>query len=163
MPQVNIYSYSSRKLLHSIETGHSANIFCTKFVPETSDELVVSGAGDAEVMLRWGEKFYSHDAHAFFVFSNLIRFYSFQVRLFNLSRLKGRGHDESDISPSAVFQCHSRRVKKLAVRAHRTLIVHYSCGDLSMCCNKALVLTLQSYSCFWLTVFGDFYNCCRWK
>lgn len=51
LPQVNIYSYSSRKLLHSIETGHSANIFCTKFVPETSDELVVSGAGDAEVML----------------------------------------------------------------------------------------------------------------
>ncbi|KAF5955347.1 hypothetical protein HYC85_008203 [Camellia sinensis] len=47
--RVNIYSYSSRKLLHSIETGHSANIFCTKFVPETSDELVVSGAGDAEV------------------------------------------------------------------------------------------------------------------
>jgi len=35
--------------LHSIDTGHTANIFCTKFVPETSDELVVSGAGDAEV------------------------------------------------------------------------------------------------------------------
>jgi WD and tetratricopeptide repeat-containing protein 1 len=48
--QLNIWSYSSRKLLHSIETGHSANIFCTKFVPETSDELVVSGAGDAEVI-----------------------------------------------------------------------------------------------------------------
>ena len=47
--QLNIWSYSSRKLLHSIDTGHSANIFCTKFVPETSDELVVSGAGDAEV------------------------------------------------------------------------------------------------------------------
>lgn len=36
--------------MHSIETGHSANIFCTKFVPETSDELVASGAGDAEVI-----------------------------------------------------------------------------------------------------------------
>lgn len=36
--------------MHSIETGHSSNIFCTKFIPETSDELVVSGAGDAEVM-----------------------------------------------------------------------------------------------------------------
>ncbi|KAL0392379.1 UNVERIFIED_CONTAM: hypothetical protein Sradi_2460700 [Sesamum radiatum] len=47
--RLNIWSYSSRKLLHSIETGHSANIFCTKFIPETSDELVVSGAGDAEV------------------------------------------------------------------------------------------------------------------
>jgi WD and tetratricopeptide repeat-containing protein 1 len=48
--QLNIWSYSSRKLLHSIETGHSANIFCAKFVPETSDELVVSGAADAEVI-----------------------------------------------------------------------------------------------------------------
>lgn len=37
--------------MNSIETGHSANIFCTKFVPETSDELIVSGAGDAEVLL----------------------------------------------------------------------------------------------------------------
>lgn len=51
--QVNIWSYSSRKLMDSIETGHSANIFCTKFVPETSDELVVSGAADAEVILSW--------------------------------------------------------------------------------------------------------------
>lgn len=49
--QINIWSYAGRKLLHSIDSGHSANIFCTKFVPETSDELVVSGAGDAEVML----------------------------------------------------------------------------------------------------------------
>lgn len=49
--QMNIWSYSGHKLLHSIETGHSANIFCTKFIPETSDELVVSGAGDAEVNL----------------------------------------------------------------------------------------------------------------
>lgn len=50
--QINIWSYSQHKLLHSIETGHSTNIFCTKFVPETSDELVVSGAGDAEVSFQ---------------------------------------------------------------------------------------------------------------
>lgn len=49
--QINIWSYSGQKLLQSIDTGHSANIFCTKFIPETSDELVASGAGDAEVML----------------------------------------------------------------------------------------------------------------
>ncbi|KAI8550286.1 hypothetical protein RHMOL_Rhmol06G0093200 [Rhododendron molle] len=96
---VNIYSYSSRKLLHSFETGHSANIFCTKFVPATSDELVVSGAGDAE------------------------------VRLFNLSRLRGRGPDESDISPSAVFQCHSRRVKKLAVEVGNPNVVWSASED----------------------------------
>ncbi|XP_042427263.1 protein ALTERED SEED GERMINATION 2-like isoform X2 [Zingiber officinale] len=49
--RINIWSYNDRGLLHSIETGHNANIFCTKFVPETSDELVVSGAGDAEVRI----------------------------------------------------------------------------------------------------------------
>ena len=51
--QVNIWSYGSRKLIHSIETGHSANIFCTKFMPETGDDIVVSGAGDAEVYHSW--------------------------------------------------------------------------------------------------------------
>ncbi|KAL2340008.1 hypothetical protein Fmac_007948 [Flemingia macrophylla] len=84
--QINIWSYSGRKLLHSIDTGHTANIFCTKFIPETSDELVASGAGDAE------------------------------VRLFNLSRLSAGGsNDNAIIAPAAHYQCHTRRVKKLAV------------------------------------------------
>ena len=39
-----------------------------------------------------------------------------QVRLFNLSRLSGRGSDDTVIPPSALYQCHTRRVKKLAVR-----------------------------------------------
>ncbi|KAJ4796571.1 hypothetical protein LUZ62_047817 [Rhynchospora pubera] len=47
--KINIWNYADKRLRHSIDTGHSANIFCTRFVPETSDEVVVSGAGDAEV------------------------------------------------------------------------------------------------------------------
>nr|GLL48120.1 WD and tetratricopeptide repeats protein 1-like isoform X1 [Ipomoea trifida] len=97
--KMNIWNYSNHKLLHSIETGHSANIFCTKFVPETSDELVVSGAGDAE------------------------------VRLFHLSHLRGRGLDENFISPSAVFQCHTRRVKKLAVEIGNPNVVWSASED----------------------------------
>ncbi|XP_012067963.1 WD and tetratricopeptide repeats protein 1 isoform X2 [Jatropha curcas] len=97
--QMNIWSYNGRKLLHSIDTGHSANIFCTKFIPETSDELVVSGAGDAE------------------------------VRLFNLSRLSGRGPDDSAIAPSAVYQCHTRRVKKLAVEVGNPNVVWSASED----------------------------------
>ncbi|XWS25349.1 hypothetical protein CRYUN_Cryun27aG0061500 [Craigia yunnanensis] len=85
LADINIWSYAGRKLLHTIETGLSGNIFCTKFVPETSDELVVSGAADAE------------------------------VRLCNLSRLSGRGLNDGAITPSALYQCHTRRVKKLAV------------------------------------------------
>ncbi|CAH9129903.1 unnamed protein product [Cuscuta epithymum] len=97
--RINIWNYSNRKLLHSIETGHSANIFCTKFVPETSDELVVSGAGDAE------------------------------VRLFRLSRLRGRRLDENVISPSSVYQCHTRRVKKLAVEIGNPNVVWSASED----------------------------------
>ncbi|PIN00669.1 WD40 repeat protein [Handroanthus impetiginosus] len=85
--------------MHSIETGHSANIFCTKFIPETSNELVASGAGDAE------------------------------VRLFNLSRLKGGGLQEGGISPSAIFQCHTRRVKKLAVEVGNPNVVWSASED----------------------------------
>ncbi|KAK1554014.1 hypothetical protein Q3G72_006646 [Acer saccharum] len=97
--RINIWSYSTRKLLHSIETGHTTNIFCTKFIPETSDELVVSGAGDAE------------------------------VRLFNLSRCSGRGLDDNAIAPSALFQCHSRRVKKLAVEVGNPHVVWSASED----------------------------------
>ena len=39
-----------------------------------------------------------------------------QVRLFNLSRLSGRELNDGAISPSALYQCHTRRVKKLVVR-----------------------------------------------
>ncbi|XP_022133740.1 WD repeat protein iqw1 isoform X2 [Momordica charantia] len=95
--RINIWSYSGRKLLHSVDTGHSANIFCTKFVPETSDELVVSGAGDSE------------------------------VRLFNLSRLSG--HDDNAIASSALYQCHTRRVKKLAVEIGNPNVVWSASED----------------------------------
>nr|GLL49029.1 WD and tetratricopeptide repeats protein 1-like isoform X1 [Ipomoea trifida] len=97
--RMNIWSYSNCKLLHSIETGHTANIFCTKFVPETSDELVVSGAGDAE------------------------------VRVFHLSHLSGRGRDVNVVSPSALFQCHTRRVKKLAVEVGNPNVVWSASED----------------------------------
>ncbi|GKV09451.1 hypothetical protein SLEP1_g20950 [Rubroshorea leprosula] len=97
--QVNVWNYSGRKLLHSIETGHSGNIFCVKFVPETSDELVVSGAGDS------------------------------QVRLFNLSRLGGRGHGDGSIAPSAVYHCHTKRVKKLAVEVGNPNVVWSASED----------------------------------
>lgn len=117
--QVNIWSYLSRKLMHSIETGHSANIFCTKFIPETSNELVVSGAADAEVTLSWQAANLFMTLHLNWVVPPVSwcrnDVSGLQVRLFNLSRLRRTGVEGSGVSPSAVFQCHTRRVKKLAV------------------------------------------------
>lgn len=116
--QVNIWSYLSRKLIHSIETGHSANIFCTKFIPETSNELVVSGAADAEVTLSWQTENLYMTLDLNWVASvscSRSDVSVLQVRLFNLSRSRRTGMEGNGISPSAVFQCHTRRVKKLAV------------------------------------------------
>lgn len=96
--RLNIWSYAGQNL-HSIDTGHSGNIFCTKFVPETSDELVVSGAGDSE------------------------------VRLFNLSRISGRGRDDGAVAPSAVYRCHTKRVKKLAVEVGNPNVVWSASED----------------------------------
>ncbi|GLJ12519.1 hypothetical protein SUGI_0192610 [Cryptomeria japonica] len=93
--RVNIWSYASKKLLHSIETGHSTNIFCCKFVPETGDELVVSGAGDAE------------------------------VRVFRLSQSSTSGSSQQ----TAVFRCHSRRVKKIAVEEGNPHVVWSASED----------------------------------
>ncbi|KAG9450778.1 hypothetical protein H6P81_010743 [Aristolochia fimbriata] len=90
--RVNIWSYTRKSLLHSIDSGHTTNIFCTKFVPETSDELVVSGAGDSE------------------------------VRMFNLSYLRGQSIEET-LEPQALFRCHGKRVKKLAVEVGNPNVV----------------------------------------
>lgn len=72
-------------------------------------------------MLRW---YFIVDYH---VLLNLIGFlylffcwsnsFLLQVRLFNLSRVKGREQDGGGINPLALFQCHTRRVKKLAVNS----------------------------------------------
>ncbi|KAJ7516416.1 hypothetical protein O6H91_22G057700 [Diphasiastrum complanatum] len=83
--RANIWDYATQKLLYSVDTGHSANIFCIKFMPETGDEVVVSGAGDAEVRVH---------------------------RIIQGAESAGSGPVSE---PSAIFRCHERRVKKLAV------------------------------------------------
>jgi len=34
-----------------IDTGHTTNILCTKFISKTSNELVAFGAGDATILV----------------------------------------------------------------------------------------------------------------
>ncbi|XP_028409491.1 WD and tetratricopeptide repeats protein 1-like [Dendronephthya gigantea] len=41
-----------RKIRHKISTGHSANIFSVKFMPNTGDEVLVTGAGDFHVCVH---------------------------------------------------------------------------------------------------------------
>lgn len=39
--QVNIWSYANHEVLHKIDIDHLENVFCTKFIEETSDEVLV--------------------------------------------------------------------------------------------------------------------------
>lgn len=58
-----MWDYSSRKLVHSVDSGHSANIFCVKFVPETCNDIVASGAGDSEVLISRSNTIENLDCH----------------------------------------------------------------------------------------------------
>lgn len=66
--KLNIYlPFENYKLSHSISTGkmsthtniyslinlvgHRANIFSAKFMPQTSDNIIISGAGDSEIRI----------------------------------------------------------------------------------------------------------------
>ncbi|ORE08472.1 hypothetical protein BCV72DRAFT_89196 [Rhizopus microsporus var. microsporus] len=48
--RLNIYNaYNNFSLQCSIQSGHSANIFSAYFMPNTSDRIIISGAGDSEI------------------------------------------------------------------------------------------------------------------
>lgn len=47
--RLNIYQPTKRKLLHSIRSGHRANIFSAKFLPCSGDKWIVSCAGDGMI------------------------------------------------------------------------------------------------------------------
>ncbi|KAI9264648.1 WD40-repeat-containing domain protein [Helicostylum pulchrum] len=50
--KLNIYKpFEDYKIATVINTGHRANIFCAKFMPQTSDNVIISGAGDSEVRI----------------------------------------------------------------------------------------------------------------
>lgn len=47
--QLNIYRPTNRKLVHSIRSGHRANIFSAKFLPCSGDRWIVSCAGNGMI------------------------------------------------------------------------------------------------------------------
>ncbi|GAN03239.1 hypothetical protein MAM1_0036d02691 [Mucor ambiguus] len=50
--KLNIYlPFENYELQTTIDTGHRANIFTAKFLPQTSDNIIISGAGDSEVRI----------------------------------------------------------------------------------------------------------------
>ncbi|KAG2232336.1 hypothetical protein INT48_002285 [Thamnidium elegans] len=50
--KLNIYKpFEDYKIATVINTGHRANIFSAKFMPQTSDNVIISGAGDSEIRI----------------------------------------------------------------------------------------------------------------
>ncbi|KAL9396347.1 hypothetical protein Peur_010600 [Populus x canadensis] len=52
-----------------------------------------------------------------------------QVCLFNFSHLSGTGPDDNSVAPSALYQCHTRRVKTLAVEVGNPNVVWSASED----------------------------------
>eukprot|EP01137_Pigoraptor_chileana_P002223 Opistho-2@2263 len=48
--RLNVYNVRNEKLIHSVETGHVANIFAAKFVPATNDTQMLSCAADGTIV-----------------------------------------------------------------------------------------------------------------
>ncbi|KAI8640122.1 WD40-repeat-containing domain protein [Parasitella parasitica] len=50
--KLNIYlPFENYEIAATIDTGHRANIFSAKFMPQTSDNIIISGAGDSEIRI----------------------------------------------------------------------------------------------------------------
>ncbi|EME31876.1 nuclear receptor interaction protein [Galdieria sulphuraria] len=54
--KLKIWDVSRKKLLRSWDSGHTANIFCARFMPLTGDNCVVSCAADSQVRVSNLEK-----------------------------------------------------------------------------------------------------------
>ncbi|GJQ11441.1 hypothetical protein GpartN1_g3232.t1 [Galdieria partita] len=54
--KLKIWDVSRKKLLRSWDSGHTANIFCARFMPFTEDNCVVSCAADSQVRVSNLEK-----------------------------------------------------------------------------------------------------------
>ena len=50
--KICIWEYGPKQLRTCFESGHSSNIFCTKFMPGTSDTVIASCARDGEIRLH---------------------------------------------------------------------------------------------------------------
>lgn len=48
---IKIWDSNRLRLVHSMNTGHSKNIFCARFLPQTNDQIVSCGA-DGEVRMH---------------------------------------------------------------------------------------------------------------
>ncbi|KAK3234861.1 hypothetical protein CYMTET_54903 [Cymbomonas tetramitiformis] len=50
--QLCLWDVARRKVRTAIRTGHTANIFCTRIMPGTGDNIIATCAGDAEVRVH---------------------------------------------------------------------------------------------------------------
>ena len=65
--QVILWDPFSQKAVHTIHTGHTGNIFSVKFLPNSNDSIVVSGAADCKIHVhdvQAGETTHIFSSHA---------------------------------------------------------------------------------------------------
>ena len=96
-----------RKLI-KIRTGHAGNIFSVKFMPETNDNLIVTGAADFKIRV--------HDLNALHATDTDSCVSASASSPSFLARLRAQGPDALglNVQPAQVFSSHVGRVKRLA-------------------------------------------------
>eukprot|EP00897_Mesotaenium_endlicherianum_P003047 jgi/Mesen1/2770/ME000170S01877 len=123
--RVNIWNYATRQLAHSVDSGHMANIFCTKFLPATGDEVVVSGAGDGEVRVH-------RMSRAPTAGGDRRQPQNGVVAASSSSSSSSSSSTSSCGDQTTVLRCHTRRVKKLAVEEGNPNLVWSASEDATL-------------------------------
>eukprot|EP00010_Vexillifera_abyssalis_P000617 CAMPEP_0201561092 /NCGR_PEP_ID=MMETSP0173_2-20130828/78613_1 /ASSEMBLY_ACC=CAM_ASM_000268 /TAXON_ID=218659 /ORGANISM="Vexillifera sp., Strain DIVA3 564/2" /LENGTH=396 /DNA_ID=CAMNT_0047975569 /DNA_START=34 /DNA_END=1224 /DNA_ORIENTATION=- len=93
------------QLQFSFSSGHRANIFCTRFLPQTSSQYIISCSADNQIRLF-----------------NTLGWQSQVDRLLATPRhsltdaraRRARKYRRLDLEPTKVYRCHTDRTKKLA-------------------------------------------------
>ena len=118
---VKLWEPQRGRLLHSLNTGHTQNIFSVKFMPQTGDCLVASGAADRQV--------------------RLLDFSRQEVtRVWNCHRSRVKRLDISPDEPSLLWSCsEDGTVRQLDLREP------HQCGD--SCANAIVALGQRRSLC----------------
>ncbi|KAI9891780.1 MAG: hypothetical protein M1814_002344 [Vezdaea aestivalis] len=119
--QINIHTYlpdqtvQPFELSTSIETGHTQNIFSVKFMPYSSDRIIVSCAGDCQVRvfdIEYSSK--SSAANGSPNIGSLGRSEGRSSISIERSGLRQRGESNTDCR---VYRSHSNRVKRIVTES----------------------------------------------
>ncbi|KAL6067413.1 DDB1- and CUL4-associated factor 6 [Balamuthia mandrillaris] len=130
---VKIWDVHHHRLLYSYQSGHSANIFCAKFLPFTGDEQIISCAGDCQVRYNNITTHRNENSKELYKENNLKTFYCHDDRVKKLCTEPG--------SPFVFLSCsEDGTIRRLDLR------MSHSCTDATHC-ERSVEIDLRRGDC----------------